>query len=299
MARVLKTAVLGRAAFGGVFAFVLAAICVAAPERVLPAHLGPAAVQGLDHIPLAVRDLDHATADFERLGFVLKPGRAHDDGIRNRHIKFPDGTSLELITPPIAPTDELTSEYLTWLKSGDGPAFWSLRSDDLPSLARRLKTLKPAPQLHGGLVDFPFASSFHQLFFAGGEKSPTDRPEYFAHPNTAYRLAAIWLADSADQRQLVLQLGARGDTRSACSPFDRHAETTVLPDGTHIVFSRVAKAQLGRAVMGATILVRSLAKARQMLETGHVTYLTPRACADRSLWIPASETHGLWLELRE
>ena len=31
-------------------------------------------VQGLDHIPIAVRDLEQAGADFEALGFVLKPG---------------------------------------------------------------------------------------------------------------------------------------------------------------------------------------------------------------------------------
>jgi len=55
-------------------------------------------VQGLDHIPIAVRDLDRAKADFEALGFVLKPGRLHTNGLRNAHAKFADGTELELIT---------------------------------------------------------------------------------------------------------------------------------------------------------------------------------------------------------
>jgi hypothetical protein len=38
--------------------------------------------------PTAVRDLDPAAADF---GFVIKPDRPHDDGIRNQHVRLPMG----------------------------------------------------------------------------------------------------------------------------------------------------------------------------------------------------------------
>ena len=64
-------------------------------------------VRGLDHIPLAVNDLEASRADFEALGFVLKPGRRHENGLRNLHAKFPDGTEIELITVGAA-TDALT-----------------------------------------------------------------------------------------------------------------------------------------------------------------------------------------------
>ena len=50
-------------------------------------------VAGLDHVPVAVRDLEAAAADYRRLGFVLKPGRPHANGIRNVHAKFADGTT--------------------------------------------------------------------------------------------------------------------------------------------------------------------------------------------------------------
>src|SRR5580692_8943157 len=55
---------------------------------------------GVDHIPLVVSDLDGAEADFRAMGFSIKPGRPHADGIRNAHVKFPDGTEIELITAP-------------------------------------------------------------------------------------------------------------------------------------------------------------------------------------------------------
>src|SRR5215467_13081676 len=73
---------------------------------------------GMDHIPVVVRDLEQAEADFKRLGFAIKPGRFHPDGIRNAHVKFPDGTEIELITAPAA-TDALTSDYRASLQSGE------------------------------------------------------------------------------------------------------------------------------------------------------------------------------------
>src|SRR5206468_6529298 len=63
-------------------------------------------VTGIDHIPIAVRDLDAAAAQYRRLGFTLKPGTPHANGVRNEHAKFADGTELELITAPAA-TDAL------------------------------------------------------------------------------------------------------------------------------------------------------------------------------------------------
>jgi len=38
------------------------------------------AIIGLDHIPVAVRNLDSAAHRYRELGFVLKPGRPHANG---------------------------------------------------------------------------------------------------------------------------------------------------------------------------------------------------------------------------
>jgi hypothetical protein len=55
--------------------------------------LGPS-IAGIDHIPLAVRDLEQASDAYRSFGFTLKPGRLHDDGIRNNHVKFKDGSGI-------------------------------------------------------------------------------------------------------------------------------------------------------------------------------------------------------------
>ncbi len=65
--------------------------------------------RGLDHLVLAVRDLDAAGAFYERLGFKVGGRNRHPWGTENRIVQFP-GTFLELITvspgaeiPPHAP----------------------------------------------------------------------------------------------------------------------------------------------------------------------------------------------------
>ena len=55
----------------------------------IPPPEGPV-IAGLDHVPIAVGDLDAAAARYRALGFALKPGRPHANGIRNQHAKFAD-----------------------------------------------------------------------------------------------------------------------------------------------------------------------------------------------------------------
>jgi len=66
---------------------------------------------GLDHIPFAVKNLEIATHAYAEMGFAFKPGRFHENGIRNNHVKFPDGSGIELLSASQA-NDELTTHYL-------------------------------------------------------------------------------------------------------------------------------------------------------------------------------------------
>ena len=220
-------------------------------------------VQGLDHIPIVVRDLDRAASDFEALGFVLKAGRPHANGLRNVHAKFPDGTELELISPG-TPTDRLSQRYIDWLQRGDGPVSLGLFVPQAPPM------------------------SMEDYFFDHRQKSPTDRPEHFAHPNGASTLAAVWLAGSPRERVLGTLTGSWPIDQPACSPFGRIARVLRLPEGEIVFLAAAAQSVPGRAIVGATVTVASLDTVRRFV---------PRAVEEcpGSLWI---ETHGLWLEFR-
>ena len=72
----------------------------------------------LDHVPLVVQDLDAAVTDYRALGFAIKPGRPHANGLRNAHVKFRNGAGIELITAPAA-RDTLSAHYTALLAQGD------------------------------------------------------------------------------------------------------------------------------------------------------------------------------------
>jgi catechol 2,3-dioxygenase-like lactoylglutathione lyase family enzyme len=256
---------------------------------------GAAVVRGLDHIPLAVRDLERSKADFEALGFTLKPGRLHENGLRNAHAKFPDGTELELITAPAA-TDALTSEYHRWLENGDGPAFLGLYTADFHTLGERLSRLGLALHRTGNLGTLTEPAALRRLFFARRQHSPTDRPQHFAHANTAFSLARVWLAGAEAEQQLLPMLGAAPMEATPCAPFGSASAAFLLPEGEIVFLPAAAQLAPGRPIVAATVKVSSLETARNILRGNRIQYHLPRSCTRNSCWIGPADAHGLWLE---
>ena len=257
-------------------------------------------IEGLDHVPVAVADLDRAAADFSRLGFVIKPGRPHEDGIQNRHIKVPNGGGIELITATSS-NDALSAEYVEWLRTGDGPAFWSIYSPDLKALTTSLDGLQLAPHNEGDLVTWSGTQTY-RLFFGDRLRSPTDGVAYWAHPNTAYKLRAIWLSSASNVHHLLATLGGNLAAEVGCAPFDAHATGVILPgDGDEVFITSRVRQPPHRPIIGVTLLVRDIGAARRVLELADIPYVTAASsCAgNRSLWIQPAHAHNMWLELRQ
>ena len=278
-----------------------AAICgLAICLQLLPAAVSAGAqvglAQGLDHIPLAVADLEQAAANFTKLGFVIKPGRPHDDGIRNSHVKFPTGEGIELITAG-TPTDALAREYVDWLKGGDGGAFWAIYSPDLAGLTADLAARRLDPVNADHVVTFSQTALSHRFFFGDRLRSPTDGPKVWAHPNTAYELKAVWLAGATEQAQLLISLGA-APAGESCAPFAKTAAILRFPgEGDEVMIAQGLDRPQARSIVGATVMVKSLATARAVLDANTVAYVA--GCKGQSIWINPSGANGLWLEMRE
>ena len=258
----------------------LASVSVLAAVGRGPTGQAEPATTGLDHIPIAVADLESAAEQYRSLGFVLKPGRPHDNGIRNVHAKFADGTELELITAPAA-RDDLTATYRQHLLAGDGPAFLAFHAPGLDEARRR-----QAPGY---------------IFFGGLNRSLTDKPEHFAHPNGGEALIGVWLAadDLSRERKLLEAMGAAMERREALVPtpqttdvarFLRH-EVVLLPGRFQLV--------PGRRIVGATVAVSSAEAARGMLEQKGIKVQDGSVHHSRSIFIAPAWAHGLWLELRQ
>jgi hypothetical protein len=228
-------------------------------------------VLGLDHIPIVVRDLVRARADFQRLGFVLKPGREHANGLQNDHAKFADGTELELITATVA-ADALSTQYLEWMKEGDG--------------AVSLGLYRP------GARDAVKAG----LFFDERQKSPTDLPEHFRHPNGAISLSAAWLAGSPAERQITELPGGKLVRETSCAPFGFASKSVRFKEGEVVLLPESEQIVPGRPILAATVIVQNLLELQGILAGMRVDYRQVPGCGRPSFWV---QTHGLWLEFRE
>jgi catechol 2,3-dioxygenase-like lactoylglutathione lyase family enzyme len=117
-----------------------------APDATGQAHMAQcraeAAAVRFDHVVIAVSDLGSASSIFrDTLGFSLKPGRVHDNGLRNVHVRFANGSALELIAPGPAESDELSEWYRRFLERGNGGAFVALSAGPPDTVLGRLGAL--------------------------------------------------------------------------------------------------------------------------------------------------------------
>lgn len=88
----------------------------------------------LDHVIVAVRDIDRATKDWESIGLVATDGGIHPKvGTRNAIVRFPDRSFLELMAiDDRAKLQAKAPALLALLEHhADGPFSWSLRTDDI------------------------------------------------------------------------------------------------------------------------------------------------------------------------
>jgi catechol 2,3-dioxygenase-like lactoylglutathione lyase family enzyme len=258
-------------------------------------------IVGLDHIPVAVARLEEAAERYRSLGFTLKPGRPHDNGIRNQHAKFADGTEIELITAPEA-RDPLTTTYRRHLAEGDGPAFLALYAPSMEASAARLDGARAAYSRSGPYLNFDDPPDLGYLFLGPRNHSPTDRPEHFDHPNGASALVAVWLAgdDLSQERRLFAALGAQIASAAVRAPDAVTATLARFPEGDVVLLPKDRQLVPGRRIVGATLRVRSLATVEAVLARG-ASPAPGRVAGPQgtSIFLAPALTHGLWLEFRE
>lgn len=259
-------------------------------------------VIGIDHIPIVVRNLDSAANTYKALGFSLKPGRPHANGIRNQHVKFRDGTELELITAP-APRDTLTAEYCQLLKEGEGPVFFGLFAPDIKGLAKQLDAGNKRYELAGKSITFSPSDPFHLLFFGNRNQSPTDKPEHFAHANSAESVTGVWLApgNSASFSGFFQNLGMTLQKRKISFPFSApDAQAAELKEGEVIFLPPSFQLIPGRQIIGATVKVRSIEAVKAALkQSGMKVSQVVKNGGTVSFFLSPDLTHGIWLEFRQ
>lgn len=184
--------------------------------------------RGIDHIVIAVRNLDAAAQRYESLGFTLTPRARHntDMGTSNRLAQFPGGNFIELLEVD-RPETLLPHDFSTtpgrfsfgahnrkFLETGEGLSMLVLagtdcRADAAAFAADGIGTFQPyeferqATLPDGSRVTVAFGLAFAAspampriAFFTCHNKTPEHfwKPAFQSHANGAQRIAAVYIA---------------------------------------------------------------------------------------------------------
>ncbi|NNE35081.1 MAG: hypothetical protein HKN13_07595 [Rhodothermales bacterium] len=260
-----------------------------------------AQIVGIDHIPIAVRNLDEAVRTYQSLGFAIKEGRPHENGIRNKHIKFPDGTELELISIDSV-GDDLAAEYAAFAARGEGPAFVALYASNIDSLSALLADSGIRHLANKRSITFPADHPQRYLFFGPRQKSPTDRSEHFNHSNGAQTVMGVWLAPAmtASLRKIGRAIGVDLSVPGVSPHGVGESRTERLEEGFVRIFSADKQRIPGRPILGVTVRVDNIWNTLRVLQRVIGSVPTVKvAPAGRSLTLKPEQAHGIWLQFLE
>lgn len=228
----------------------LLAQLVAVPPPSCQAPSAPA----LDHAIVAVRDLEAASDSFRRAGFRIKAGRLHPNGLLNGHIKFPDGTELELMTVRGAAGDDMARRYAAIMAAGDVGAYVALSVADLAPVERHTAAAGLVTRRSSSgpwqFLSFADASPAVAVFFTAGNAPVADADSIFRHRPRVTALAEVWVEGGAELGALLQRLGSVpcGEVRG---PDGRAGQRWALSRGTIVIVPHPGNAR--PRVLGAVL----------------------------------------------
>ena len=283
---------------------------------------------GIDHVGIAVRDLETAKKDYrDVLGFTVFAGGKHPAGSRNSGPVLGSGY-LELITFWDR-TKAQGAMLAKFLEKHEGALFVGLDVFPVDDTAKLLRSrgvniqgpeagsINDDPEQHDQPPAFRLvgletgavpaarlpAKSTDALFFLQYQGVGT------VHPNTAKRLSSVWMAVSdleasvrayesmgfrPARKLAVPQLGAQGQEIEA-------GQGTILllqPEKSAGNVASFLAERGAEGVMGVSIEVANLQTARDVLKSNtkrqFELYNGPYG---QSILIPPELTHGVWIEL--
>jgi hypothetical protein len=277
--------------------------------------------RGIDHLVIAVRDLDGARRTFESLGFTVAPMARHPFGTANAVVQF-DGTYLELVSvydPQLIPAARagvfsFAAFNRDFLAKREGISMLALKSADAAAdradfERHGLATFEPlhfermATGPDGVERPVSFSVTFTREprlkeagFFTCRHHHPENfwRPEYQSHANGASSIASAVLVarDPADFHAFMTVFSGKRDMSSTS-----FGVTFDMGDGAIDILSPVGyEAFFGektepdpRRFLACRVEVADLDKARGVLRANGVAFSERQG----AVVVPPHAAHGL------
>ncbi len=94
----------------------------------------------LDHVIIGSENLNEISVLFKKLGFSIKEGKVHKNGIRNNFIEFNDNTEIELVEVN-NPTENFTKEYEKIISQNKFGLQFALRVNEIENLKNNFSVI--------------------------------------------------------------------------------------------------------------------------------------------------------------
>jgi hypothetical protein len=212
----------------------------------------PAAAVRVNHVVVAVEDLADAKRSFSGLGFTVKGGTPHDNGLHNSLVEFADTTEIELMSVE-TPGDVVARGYARFLNDGEGGAFLALSATaDAVTRAAVPAGISIATRKMGAFRYTMFGDpGLGAVFFIEYDTPPANNDATATtHANHARGIQRVWVEASPSLEKLLAALGA-----VSCGP-------ATAPDGREGTVWATASGEIGITkprfarprVLGVTVL---------------------------------------------
>ncbi len=164
----------------------------------------------IDHTPIVVKNHDSTIQRFRNMGFAIKPGYVHDNGVFNSHIKFMNLTGIEVISIGI-PSDAIAKSYADFLSDGEGGTYLALTTDSLEAILSLLNKSDLDYQLLNSelftYVIFEKTSGLEHVFLIEYKNPVRISSKYLNHVIETDGISAVWLEGNEDTARFFRVVG--------------------------------------------------------------------------------------------
>ncbi len=146
-------------------------------------------------------------------GFTIKEGSQHKNGLLNAHVKFANGSSIELMTINGIPNDDISEEYLKLMAIKPTGVYIALGGFNKEFIVKSLISME---------VDFmeKTTSGWHYItlenetllgafFFIEMTTNDEYDSTYHVHPNNANKIQSVYIEGNAVSHKFLTNIGLK------------------------------------------------------------------------------------------
>lgn len=250
----------------------------------------------LDHVIVGSKDLNKSSELFSSLGFSIKDGYKHKNGIKNNFIEFTNNSELEIIE--VSDTnDELSKNYKTLIEENISGLQFAIRVHEIDQLKNSFDKL-----------DYPFSKTDKNNFYSTlfSKSINTELPIFFIkynkennntevnHTNKTKGIKSIWF-ETKDIKKSAGQLVDFGfaPIGNYKIPSFNNKVVEFRNNNFGIILIESNKYEIS----GITISIESLSELQQIMNKNFDRIFLDKIIKyGKSIFLPREITKSLWLE---